>query len=592
MNKCIIHHKNSSSKTFVVNFFIYKLALLIFIYHLLDISLNYSDCPITVKKCILFYLLISDDNVIGQVLNLLSPITFVYKSFKNKTKRILYILQCYFLVKYFIERFLNLLLQHGDIETNPGPRGNHSQYFSFCHWNLNSLPVHNYAKVHLLQAFNAIHKLDLICLSESYLNSSITSDEKSLVIECLVYELSIQNKKGYFVILYRSPSQSHDDFETFLKEFDKLLTNITKKRSDLVIVNGDFNAKSTTWWSGDTNTVEGTNIEALTSYHGFEQVINEPAHILPNSFSCIDLIFADKPNLIVESGVLPSLHVINCHHQLIYSKLNLNVIYPLPYQRLVWDYKKANADCIKKSLNSVDWDFPFSNNNVHQHAQYLNKVLMNVFTNYIPNRLITIGVLPSLHVINCHHQLIYSKLNLNVIYPLPYQRLVWDYKKANADCIKKSLNSVDWDFPFSNNNVHQQAQYLNKVLMNVFTNYIPNRLITIGVLPSLHVINCHHQLIYSKLNLNVIYPLPYQRLVWDYKKANADCIKKSLNSVDWDFPFSNNNVHQQAQYLNKVLMNVFTNYIPNRLITIDDKDPPWMNDEIRNKIKETYFINN
>ena len=119
----------------------------------------------------------------------------------------------------------------------------------------------------------------------------------------MVCELSIENKKGYFVTLYRSASQSHDDFETFLKEFDKLLINITKKRNDFIIVNGDFNAKSTIWWSGDTNTVEGTNIEALTSYHGFEQVINEPTHILPNSSSCIDLIFADKPNLIVESGL-------------------------------------------------------------------------------------------------------------------------------------------------------------------------------------------------------------------------------------------------------------------------------------------------
>ena len=159
--------------------------------------------------------------------------------------------------------------------------------------------------------------------------------------------------KRVILTLYRSPSQSHYDFETFLKEFDKLLTNITKKRSDFVLVNGDFNAKSTTWWSGDTNTVEGTNIEALTSNHGFEQVINEPTHILPNSSSCIDLIFADKPNLIAESGLLPSLHV-KYHHQLIYSKLNLNVIYPPPYQCLVWDYKKANVDCIKKSLNSVD----------------------------------------------------------------------------------------------------------------------------------------------------------------------------------------------------------------------------------------------
>ena len=33
-------------------------------------------------------------------------------------------------------------------------------------------------------------------------------------------------------------------------------------------------------------------------------------------------------------------------------------------------------------------------------------------------------------------------------------------------------------------------------------------------------------------------------------------------------------------------MNVFSNYIPNKLITIDDEDPPWMNDEIKNKIKK------
>ena len=86
-------------------------------------------------------------------------------------------------VKYFLEIFLNLFLQHGDIETNPGPRTYHSQYFSFCHWNLNSLPAYNYSKVPLLQAFNTLHKFDLICLLESYLNSSITMDEKSLIID-------------------------------------------------------------------------------------------------------------------------------------------------------------------------------------------------------------------------------------------------------------------------------------------------------------------------------------------------------------------------------------------------------------------------
>ena len=31
-------------------------------------------------------------------------------------------------------------------------------------------------------------------------------------------------------------------------------------------------------------------------------------------------------------------------------------------------------------------------------------------------------------------------------------------------------------------------------------------------------------------------------------------------------------------------MNIFSNYIPNRLITVDDKDTPWMNENIKKKI--------
>ena len=31
-------------------------------------------------------------------------------------------------------------------------------------------------------------------------------------------------------------------------------------------------------------------------------------------------------------------------------------------------------------------------------------------------------------------------------------------------------------------------------------------------------------------------------------------------------------------------MNIFLNYIPNKLITVDDKDPPWMNENIKKKI--------
>ena len=85
---------------------------------------------------------------------------------------------------------------------------------------------------------------------------------------------------------------------------------------------GDFNAKSKTWFINNQSSKEGTQLESLTSLYGLTQLIAEPTHVLENSSSCIDLIFTNQPNLIMDSGVHPSLHS-KCHHQVIYTKLNL-----------------------------------------------------------------------------------------------------------------------------------------------------------------------------------------------------------------------------------------------------------------------------
>ena len=52
-----------------------------------------------------------------------------------------------------------LLLLSGDVELNPGPKCNYSNAFSICHWNLNSISGHNYAKVFLLKVYIAIISL-------------------------------------------------------------------------------------------------------------------------------------------------------------------------------------------------------------------------------------------------------------------------------------------------------------------------------------------------------------------------------------------------------------------------------------------------
>ena len=61
-------------------------------------------------------------------------------------------------------------------------------------------------------------------------------------------------------------------------------------------------------------------------------------------------------------------------------------------------------------------------------------------------------------------------------------------------------------------------------------------------------------------------------------------IAKALDQVDWSFLFFNKNVHEQVSILNRTLINVFLNFIPSKLVTFNDKDPPWMISDLRDKI--------
>ena len=45
------------------------------------------------------------------------------------------------------------------------------------------------------------------------------------------------------------------------------------------MITGDFNAKSSRWWSLDKDNAEGREINSLTSACGYSQLINKPTHI-------------------------------------------------------------------------------------------------------------------------------------------------------------------------------------------------------------------------------------------------------------------------------------------------------------------------
>ena len=87
-----------------------------------------------------------------------------------------------------------------------------------------------------------------------------------------------------------------------------LLLNINSFDPHVVILLGDFNAKSKSWSVNDTTTKESTLMESVTSLYGMKQLISTSTHILQDSSNYIDLIFVNQTNLVIDSGIQPSLH--------------------------------------------------------------------------------------------------------------------------------------------------------------------------------------------------------------------------------------------------------------------------------------------
>ena len=88
----------------------------------------------------------------------------------------------------------------------------------------------------------------------------------------------------------------------------------------------------------------------------------------------------------MESGVHSSLHP-NCHHQIVFAKINIKIYYPPPYECELWHYEKANADLICRSIDQSPWDIRFAHMDVNQKVHLFNQCLKNILCKRLRLRL-------------------------------------------------------------------------------------------------------------------------------------------------------------------------------------------------------------
>ena len=86
----------------------------------------------------------------------------------------------------------------------------------------------------------------------------------------------------------------------------------------------------------------------------------------------------------MESGAHVSLHS-NCHHQITYTKFNLKIHYPPPYENEIWHYQTAYNDHIREAIEQFAWDRSFKNLEVNEMVFLFKRTVKNILSNYSPH---------------------------------------------------------------------------------------------------------------------------------------------------------------------------------------------------------------
>ena len=224
----------------------------------------------------------------------------------------------------------------------------------------------------------SVHKLDIICLSETYLNPESSPDDENLetpgynifrkdhssntkrgevcvyykntlsfqiinikdLQECITFQIRIGRKCCKFICIYRSPSQTNDEFESFLKNFELTLDKIHEDNPFMIFVLGDFNFfKSAT-----------SCLLAAPSYAS-----------ISHNFCFIKLLTLTLITFFLITLTFDYNSFSSCIDQVVFVKIDLPILYLPHYEITVWFYEKANPELIRRAISEFYWTRALSN---------------------------------------------------------------------------------------------------------------------------------------------------------------------------------------------------------------------------------------
>ena len=114
----------------------------------------------------------------------------------------------------------------------------------------------------------------------------------------------------------------------------------------------------------------------------------------------------------------------------------------------------------------------------------------------------------------------------------------------------------------------------------IFTDQ-PNLVIESGTRPTLDNF-CHHQITYCRMNFQIPLPSSFDRKMWHINIANIPLIRRAMINCAWiDYFNKNPDPNWQVETFTEILLNITSNFIPNKTIKVKHSDPPWISKTIK-----------
>ena len=316
-------------------------------------------------------------------------------------------INCFLNLALMFMIFLTLILS-GDVEINPGPLKFKS--LNVCHINIRSL-----SRSKLLAIKTSVAEyFDIITLSETHLHQGVPNalfkiegfheiirkdrhqqdggggvalyiknsipfkrlfQFETQDLEALWVQINTLGGKIIICSCYRAP-----DNNTFWSDMSNALDDVKQYQLQNLFILGDLN--------GDPNTYNGRKLNEFCKYQNLECLVKEPTRITDTSATILDQLLTNSACYVKKVEVSPPVSTndhctVGCH-------LDFKINKETCYERLIWQYNKADFNEFREALSSTDFDQCFINDDVNEACDKWTEIFLSVAKEYVPNKKVII----------------------------------------------------------------------------------------------------------------------------------------------------------------------------------------------------------